>query len=142
MKGIEVERGGGREGGERWWGKEGRREKRREVEREGEKERGREEVEREGVKKRGREGGGGEGKREGERKGGRWRGSKTRRLEELFHCATNCSICRLHPHREGDRENREHEDGRGRTYSTRVSPQLNTTHNNADNTNNTNPHVV
>ena len=118
MKGIEVERGGGREGGERWWGKEGRREERREVEREGGKERGREEVEREGVKKRGREGGGGEGRREGERKGGKWRGwkrgSKTKKLEELFHCATNCSICRWHPHREGDRENREHEGGRGR----------------------------
>ena len=71
-----------------------------------------------GVKKRGREGGGGEERREGERKGGRWRewkrGSKLRRLEELFHCATNCAICRLHPHREGDRENREHEGGRGR----------------------------
>ena len=97
MKRIEVEREGGREEG-------------REVVGEGGKKRGRK---RERKREEGRE-----VEREGERKGGRWRewkrGSKLRRLEELFHCATNCAICRLHPHREGDRENREHEGGRGR----------------------------
>ena len=113
--------------GERWWGKEGRREERREVEREGRKERGRE--------------GSGERREEGsvvERVGGSQEGWRSYSIVQLIVQSVDCVLTGRVTERT---ENMTVEEG-GRTYSTRVSPQLNTPHNNADNTNNTNSHAV
>ena len=90
-------------------------------------------AEREGGKEKGREGGG-----EGGREGARQEGWRSYSIVQLI----GQSVDGILTGRVTERtENMRVEEG-GRTYSTRVSPQLNTTHNNADNTNNTNPHVV
>ena len=120
MKGLRWKGKEGERKGERWWGKEGRREEGREKGRERKGGKWRE-------KEKGREGGGESG-----REGGSQEDRRSYSIVQLIVQSVDGILTGRVTERT---ENMRVEEG-GRTYSTRVSPQLNTI------TNNTNPHVV